>query len=102
MGRKRKTVAIEAIVTEVNRRNTGSTCDPEVRRGWNSLLEILLIDANQYGGFCYLQKDEVPKGYDPGIVWANGTTPHSYPKGLKETGHAFPDETRRHYFFKQR
>ena len=52
--RSRRTVRIGDLINEVNRRNAGSTCSPETRKGWNSLLEGVLSDANVYEGYSFV------------------------------------------------
>jgi len=82
----KKTFKVAELVTIVNVRNKLSTCEPEVRRGWNALLEIVLHETGNYEGFGFLNSTLVPPGHKPGIT----TDP--------ETGaHTFPDETRRYY-----
>ena len=83
---KRRTVSVKALIETVNLRNRSSTCGPQEREGWNSLLETVLHASNVYSGFSYLSKSEVPAGQAPGIV----------PEG---DGYVFPDETRRAYHF---
>ncbi len=56
MGRKRKTFDIAELLYTVNSRNAGSTCSPEVRQGWNSLLETVLHGADLYNGYGYLEQ----------------------------------------------
>lgn len=85
----RQTVSIYKLLETVNYRNQHSTCAPEVREGWNSILENILMDAEVYGGFMYLDETQVPKGHLPGIV-RNTEKP--------EGPHRFPDETRRVYY----
>jgi hypothetical protein len=83
MGR-RKMVAIRELLEIVNRRNAESTCDPLRRSGWNSVLEEVLMDANVYAGYTYLQSMHVPAGERPGVV-----------HGLDGPEHC--DESRRNY-----
>jgi hypothetical protein len=56
MGRKRKTFDIAELLYTVNCRNAGSTCSPDVRQGWNSLLETVLHGADLYNGYGYLEQ----------------------------------------------
>lgn len=85
MPRKRKTVTIEFIKDLVNRRNKQSTCGPQAREAWNSLLSEILMACNVYNGFRYLAYNEVPKGHEPGI------------ETLAHDIKVFPDDTRRFY-----
>jgi hypothetical protein len=87
--RKRRTLDVAELVSEVNRRNRESTCSPEARAGWNALLEEILWATRQYAGYVYLQQPEVPPGEKPGVI--RDTSGAEYPN------HQFPDETRRHY-----
>ncbi len=59
MGRKRKTFDIAELLYTVNSRNTGSTCSPDVRQGWNSLLESVLHSADLYNGYGYLEQGDL-------------------------------------------
>jgi hypothetical protein len=67
MARPRKTIAIAELVAIVNRRNQHSTCTPDIRKGWNSLLEEVLAMTDNGDGFSYLKEGEVPFEKDPGI-----------------------------------
>jgi len=79
-----KTIKIARLIEKVNTRNQRSTCLPEVRQGWNSLLEDVLLGAGVYAGFNLLTAAEVPPGQEPGIRG----------EGLNFTFH---DESRRRY-----
>jgi hypothetical protein len=106
-----KTVKIAEILQTVNARNEGSTCSREMRQGWNSLLESILMAAGVYIGFGYLLKTEVPVGHSPGMEYLDPegesitveefldemTTANK--EGRKPAcGTAFPDDSRRTYF----
>ena len=82
---KRRTVSIKGLIEQVNAQNRLSTCHPQVREGWNSLLESVLHAGNVYKGFSYLSRSDVPEGHPAGIV-------------KEGEGYVFPDETRRFYF----
>ena len=84
----RRTVKLAELVALVNQRNRISTCAPDVRNGWNSLLEEALHTADAYHGFGYLTANEVPAGHQPGMAGEQG----------KRT---FPDESRRCYIFRK-
>ena len=56
MGRKRKTFDIAELLHTVNKRNASSTCSDDVRAGWNSLLETVLMGADLYAGYGYLEQ----------------------------------------------
>lgn len=93
---KRKTIPVEDLVKEINRRNRLSTCSPDKRDGWNCMLEHILHATNNYKGFGYLLSNDVPEGHAPGIKEFRG----NYPKGLEQdNSDAFEgcDETRRRY-----
>lgn len=92
----RKTQHIFDIIAIVNRRNRLSTCRPEVREGWNSLLEQLLHDSDVYDGYRYLEDSEVPGGESPGIWRVDPASPDD---PIPAT---FPDETRRSYSIHRR
>jgi hypothetical protein len=91
MAKPRRTVQLRDLVAWVNERNRCSTCDPQVRQGWNALVDSMLMTADAYSGFGYLTADELvgeAKGQPPGIVRdATGNNCH-----------AFPDETRIKFF----
>ena len=80
----KKTVKIVELINQVNDKNKKSTCNADVRRGWNALLESVLMAAECYEGFRYLHTDEVPTGELPGIHI-------DYADNQKRT---FPDTTR--------
>lgn len=87
MGR-RKTIEIKTILDNVNRMNAESTVSPAMREGWSSLLESILMDANVYRGFGYLEAHHVPAGQLPGVIR----------RTVEEGGNVFPDESRRVYY----
>jgi len=80
----KKTIKLIDLINEVNRRNKESTCKPEVREGWNSLLESILHTSECYEGYTYLYRHEVPIGQLPGI------------RGIA-LDKEYPDVTRRSY-----
>ena len=82
----RKTIDVEQLKLEVNRRNKHSTCDEDVRRGWNSLLELVLHATGNYRGFNMYTHSDVPAGKLAGIV--------RHEDGRVE----FPDDSRRFYY----
>lgn len=91
MPRARKTVSLREMVEWVNERNATSSCPPDVRQGWNSLVSTFLMEGDAYAGFGYLRADELEGdavGQLPGIV------PSANGKGQ----HAFPDETRIRFY----
>lgn len=75
---RRKTVSVDSLRKTVNERNRVSVCDGNVRRGWNSLLTLVLQEANQYAGFRCLRKEEVPTGCLPGIQTDQNGEPLPY------------------------
>ncbi len=81
----KKTVHIAELIARVNRLNRDSTCAPQIREGWNTLLADVLHTADAYAGFRYLDPSEVPKGQEPGIITRMSKDP------------LFPDESRREY-----
>lgn len=64
---RRKTVNLKELIEEVNTRNRCSTCRPDIREGWNTLLESFLHGAGVYSGFFYLAPEQIPEGQLPGI-----------------------------------
>ena len=88
-GKPKKNISVEFLINEVNRINRFSTVEPEVRQGWNTLLETILFKTDNYAGFGYLTEKELPKGVLPGIIF----TPDEQP--------TYPDETRKVFFFKK-
>jgi hypothetical protein len=106
-----KTVKIAEILQTVNTRNELSTCSREMRQGWNSLVESILMAANVYIGFGYLTSIEIPQGKLPGISYVDPDgepiTPEEFSdemslanqEGRKPAcGKTFPDDSRRTYF----
>ncbi len=90
MGRKRKTFDIAELLYTVNSRNAGSTCSPDVRQGWNSLLETVLHGADLYNGYGYLEQKDL-KGSAvnsrPGIEFV------SLPEWIEDTRKPSPCDT---------
>ena len=84
MSKTRKTISIDRLVALVNEHNKVSTCRPEIRTGWNALLEEVLMQTDTYGGYNYLTQAEVPAGHEPGVTGKVGCF-------------SFPDESRRRY-----
>lgn len=94
---KRKTVTIEFLKSEVNRKNRESTCDAKVRDGWNDLLESMLHATGNYNGYRNLLPTEVPKGHKPGMLEDRG----AFPKALDvDNSDAFEgcDDSRKFYY----
>lgn len=85
----RKTVKIVDLLDSVNRKNSTSTCSPEVRQGWNAILADVLHENGVYAGFNYYEQDKVPPGHKPGIIRSSN---------IETEPHLFPDETRRFYY----
>lgn len=83
-----KRISVRWLLEEVNRMNRESTCAPDVREGWNTALEMVLRESNNYSGFGYLVQSEVPEGHQPGMT-AN----------VFGEGFSFFDETRKHYYY---
>lgn len=82
----RKTFEVADLLEKINHRNMTSTCSSEVRDGWNSIMEEVLMRTNNYAGFSYLTAKEVPNGMLPGIAQeVDGTN-------------MFPDETRKMFY----
>jgi hypothetical protein len=115
----RKTFSIAKLLHSVNKKNENSTCSSMMRQGWNALLSEILIDADVYAGFNYLNDTEVPVGQRPGISFQDphGNTLSAVAfferldatteaeRGLKadfKKGNGdrrvFPDDTRRFYY----
>ena len=86
----RTTIKIKTLIEGVNCRNVISTCAPEVRKGWNLMLESILHEARVYRGFSYLPANSVPEGHAPGITFFENTDGSG--------GAIMGDETRRVYF----
>jgi hypothetical protein len=94
-----KRAFIADLIAEVNHRNANSTCAPEVRRGWSSLLESVLHANDVYAGFNYLTADKLEgnaAGSPPGI---NFDIEHTGPNMPQEQRDArYPDESRVFYY----
>lgn len=82
---KQKTIKIAGLIKRVNELNAKSLCSPEIRQGWNALLEDILHQTDNYSGYNYLMQSEVPEGAVPGCISSEGKN-------------IFPDETRRRYY----
>ena len=82
-----KKINVGGLIRHVNHLNTMSICSPEMRSGWNALLEDVLYRTGNYAGFTYLTQDDVPTGHEPGIAELDGKK-------------IFPDETRKRYLSK--
>ena len=67
----KKTISIKRIVEIVNERNEKSTCGKGEREGWNSLLETILLETDNYEGFTFLTDSQVPSTEKPGIRGEN-------------------------------
>jgi hypothetical protein len=89
----RNIIAVEAAISQANTMLATSTCSPDGRTGIIRLLEALLHAAGSYNGFYYLEAHEVPAGQLPGII--RNVRPNAV---APDTGHDFPDDTRRHYY----
>jgi hypothetical protein len=117
MARKRKTFSVAQALFDINQKNQLSTCSAEVRQGWNSMIETILMAAEVYTGFGYLRSPDLPTGQKAGIRFTNAmgveltaeeyydrlTTDHANQKrGLptRYTGDqkSYPDESRRTYY----
>ena len=85
----RKTIKIIDLIKEINMRNKKSVCPSDVRSGWNSILEDILVENNCYAGFNYLSSSDLigyAKKYDPGIIMGEDKKP------------IFPDPTRINFY----
>lgn len=97
---KRKTVNVKALVEEVNRRNRHSTCAPDVRQGWNSLLETVLHLTNNYDGYGYYIDEDLGESIIPGVRYETNESGVRVPcKDYKERFRD-TDDTRRFYYFR--
>lgn len=83
---KKKTIQVELIKKIINRKLAVSSCNSDVRKGMVSVLEEILYHTENYNGYSYLKKGEVPEDQLPGIDKDS------------EGKNIFPDETRRYYF----
>lgn len=79
-------ISLLALVENVNQRNRETVCSPDVRHGWNALLEEMLHRAGCFQGFTYFCQGQVPEGQLPGVEWSQG-----------DHNPTFPDESRRCY-----
>lgn len=87
----RKTFKVEDLRSMVNAtlaNSTGGEIGKYRRQGIQTVLEQVLMDADQYRGFRYLDASEVPAGELPGIVRSDDGTPKN----------EFPDESRVKYY----
>jgi hypothetical protein len=63
----RKTFNIEAFKSQINSSLKNSTCTPDVRRGMIFALETVLFEAGAYAGYRFLNQNEVPEDFLPGV-----------------------------------
>jgi len=84
----RKTIVVDDVVEIVNEMLAASTCSPETRRGMIAVLHEVLHRTDNYDGFRYLSKFDLPDDVLPGIVWEG--------EGENRTS-SYPDDTRRQY-----
>lgn len=92
----RKTADLKALVETANGILAYPGMTPEFRSGVCLVLEHALMDSKNYGGFSYLNQNDLPAGTLPGIrVGANGEA--------LEFLEAFEnvDDTRRNYKLKK-
>ena len=108
----RTTLKIAELLQTVNTRNELSTCSREMRQGWNSLIESVLMAANVYIGFGYLLKAELPRGdYLPGMEyvgpegdpitaeeWSDEMSTANSEGRKPSCGTTYPADSRRTYF----
>lgn len=86
MARQRKTLRVEDLRTQINRRLKDPSLTPEARLALASMLETVLMDAGQYRGFNYLR-------------WMNVGAAEWQQAGCPADKAPFiGDETLRHYF----
>lgn len=69
---KRKTIEVKNVLEICNGILKNSTQTEDFRSGVMVLLEHILHETENYKGFRYLRKDEVPEGELPGIHYENG------------------------------
>jgi len=96
----RKTVNVRNLIEKVNHKNKVSTCDPLVRQGWNSLLEDILHQTDNYNGFNYYYESDLAPNTTPGIrteidKYGVVTPCKDYEKRFKDT-----DDTRIFFYIK--
>ena len=87
---KRKTIDLEYLVERANTILANSTLDQSFRQGVCTMIEDALLEAERYQGFGYLNQDQVPKGYAPGIILDKNGVPFRAGR---------TDSTRRQYAF---
>ena len=84
----KKTLSVAKLVKKYNDVLLQSTCTAQERQGMIYVVESVLFETDNYKGFRYLSKDEVPGGCVPGI--------HFDEKG--EPIFVDTDSTRRKYY----
>lgn len=99
MPSKRKTVKVEDLVKLVNARNKKSTCSPDIRQGWNSMLEDVLHSTGNYQGYGYYTVEDLPEGQAPGVRYDYDENGHPI-QPCKDYAERFRncDASRRYYF----
>jgi hypothetical protein len=87
----RKTVSVRKLIESVNQLNRSTAVSPEMREGWNTLLEQVLSEANAHAGFNYYSAEQLAaeKIYQPPGVIINHEDPSK---------NQFPDVSRRFYY----
>jgi hypothetical protein len=94
---RRNNLTLEEVVDKANGILARSTCKADERKGVIVLVNSLLMDCDNYGGFRYLDATEVPPGQEPGII------PGYNDAGERDnTKNKYPDETRVQFLIKKR
>ncbi len=90
----RKTIEVQKLVDYANMQLKDSVTAQGHREGICTMIEQVLMETGNYGGFRFLTSDEVPYKHRPGVHYEAGQ-PLPYPDRFFNT-----DETRRQYFLK--
>lgn len=89
----RKTFSVEFIRNKTNMMLKDSTCNAASREGMIAILTEILHESGNYHGFRYLMVDEVPKGHNPGVRYAEDGSMLPYEERFVNV-----DDTRRSYY----
>ena len=89
---RQKTIPVEELVRTINHLLATHTSTPDYALGLIVALEQILNQTNNYRGYQYLEQHEVPKGFQPGIIWEEGQ------QGRKEATFLNTDPTRVRYY----
>lgn len=72
MSAARKTVDVQSLKEIANEMLKNSYLSKQQRQGVALMMEYVLLRAQDYRGFVYLQAHEVPYAEEPGVEFSDG------------------------------